>query len=357
MKKSLLLHAMSVHDRMLEPAEPPLLGQVWGYAKAGTSREMFVGHCLTVLSHLGMNAADIGWDKNIMAFDAQSRKGVTWSVLISLEDDSLASESYYFLGLWRRPGEKLSFGELAAEARLLDVGTDPELLHPAFGFGVLVADRPLARQEVGRLLDLGQGEAPFGQHLLQQRYQLLGNGLFTESASARFLLMPMTRSERQGRGEVRHLLYSLRNLMALMSEAVQTHQQMWSEDAERQLSEELIAHTQLIGQVRIVANDWDGLARDGGSLLLRGEKLVAERSIQLDRLLGLHQLFHAIAREIHAAELPFLAPLLPRMQMPFSHAEEQCRQRLDRLAHCNRQAGAFMQLLHARLLAALLERG
>lgn len=97
MSKPLLLHALSLNDRILEPNNLPLHGRVWGFAKKECTRDGFVGHCLTMLSELGMTAGGISLtNRDVVAFDAQG-KGRTYTVVISLGDDSLASRYFYWL--------------------------------------------------------------------------------------------------------------------------------------------------------------------------------------------------------------------------------------------------------------------
>jgi len=71
MKKSLLLHALSLKDRILEPSTLPIHGHVWAYQKALSSKEEFVGNCITMLSSLGMHHLSIQWKEDILAFDTQ----------------------------------------------------------------------------------------------------------------------------------------------------------------------------------------------------------------------------------------------------------------------------------------------
>jgi len=69
MSQSVLLHALSLNDRILEPNKLPLCGHVWAFEKALMSKEMFVGNCISVLSLLGSQDATINWQDDLMAFD------------------------------------------------------------------------------------------------------------------------------------------------------------------------------------------------------------------------------------------------------------------------------------------------
>jgi len=95
MNKSLMLHALSLNDRILEPNRLPVAGHVWAYRKGDISREEFVGNAMSMLSLLEIIDADINWKDDIMAFDV-TRRGKPMTVIISLRDDSLASDYFLF---------------------------------------------------------------------------------------------------------------------------------------------------------------------------------------------------------------------------------------------------------------------
>ena len=52
-RSSLLLHALSLHDRVLEPNQLPVSGRVWAFYKGEMSRENFVGNAVSILFALG----------------------------------------------------------------------------------------------------------------------------------------------------------------------------------------------------------------------------------------------------------------------------------------------------------------
>ncbi|HKJ83320.1 MAG TPA: hypothetical protein VJ961_04780, partial [Mariprofundaceae bacterium] len=217
MEKSLLLHALSLHDLILEPTALPLQGRVWGYAKETCGREAFVGHCLTMLSMLGMEASDISLREDIVAFDAAGTAG-TYTVVISLQDDSLASNHFYFLGLWQKPDQMRVF---SPPPRLPD---DADLLQADFHYEVLFSDMPMRPAERDTLL---QGEV-FGHLLYGGDFSLFSNGALTNSRTLRFIIAPRGEGSDLVKEEVKHALYSLRNLMALSSAALHIHRAIWS---------------------------------------------------------------------------------------------------------------------------------
>ncbi|MDQ6971757.1 MAG: hypothetical protein Q9M30_03840, partial [Mariprofundaceae bacterium] len=180
MDKSLLLHALSLNDRILEPHSLPLHGRVWAYAKDECSRDGFIGHCLTMLSQLGLTAGGISLGKkDIVAFDAQG-KGKIYTVVISLADDSLASRYFYFLGIWRHMD---AFGKAAP---LPEVPPDCDLLTADFYYEAYFSDQPLQKGVSERLL----AGKRFGQSLYGGELALIGNDSMREGSETCFLLYP-----------------------------------------------------------------------------------------------------------------------------------------------------------------------
>ena len=340
MKRSLLLHALSVNDRILEPNDLPLHGRVWAYSKEEVGRESFVGHCLTMLSLLGMQASDISWSEGIMAFDAKGRGG-TYTVVISLADDSLASQHYYFLGLWKTQAAETSFR--SSEPLI----SDADLLRADLRFDVFFADIPVQAAAYGRLL---VGEL-FGEYLYDGNYSLVSNADLVSDDYARFVIAPNNSSPNFPRTEVRHILYSLRNLMALTAATIRIHKKVWSAD------EEIALYRNVMGLMRkarmrdVKADEWDDLVRDNGSALLQAaefEALQAKAHAQVD---GLRALFESILGELHSTRLTGMAPLWSRLQLPFEHTSALLEDRRAMLKRSEKQAELLLQMLHSRMLA------
>ncbi|MDX8410595.1 MAG: hypothetical protein R8K46_01810 [Mariprofundaceae bacterium] len=353
MKRSILLHALSVNDRMLEPNDLPLHGRVWAYAKEEAGHDAFVGHCLTLLSLLGMQASDISWRKDIMAFDAEGKDG-TYTVVISLADDSLASQHYYFLGLWKTQGAESSF----RSSRPLP--TDADLLQADLQFDVFFANTPIQMVEYGRLLD---GEL-FGEHLYNGNYSLVSNANLISDDYARFVISPKNTAAAFPRAEVRHILYSLRNLMALTAAAIRIHKRLWASDEEITLYRNVMDLMRKSRMRDIKADEWDELVRDNGSALLQAAEFEALQAKTHARLEGLQALFDSILSELHSTRLAGMAPLWSRLQLPFAHAAALLHDRKSMLRRSEKQAELLLQMLHSRMLARqqrllsiLLEKG
>lgn len=333
MEKSLLLHALSLKDRMLEPRELPLHGRVWGYAKKGTSHEGFVGHCLTMLASIGLEARDIGWRDNIMAFDARGADGVC-TVVISLADDSLASKHFYFLGLWRR--EAGNFANLA-------MPQEEDLLAPQMAYELIFR----ARREHDDTLQLGER---FGQgHLFGGRYTLHSDGNLDSSEPARFLIEPVV--DPVVAEEVQLILYSLRNLMALSSRGLGLYQDVWRDNSEAVLYKQIMDMLTHVQGGRIEPQEWVDMVCGIGEHLLTAGRLTSARSDVAAEIRQLRVLFAAILGELQAQSPHDTASLWPRLQMPFDHAESLLAERLGLLEQSQKQAGVMLQLIHLRMLA------
>jgi len=132
---------------------------VWGYDKENICREEFVGNCISMLSLLAIHNAEISWDDDIMAFDVK-RKGQAVTVIISLQDDSLTSKSFYFLGVWMRPqSEKHSELEDLSESINW---YEEDLIQPAMSYSVRFAEKPLQMAEIRKII----GNDLFARRLL-----------------------------------------------------------------------------------------------------------------------------------------------------------------------------------------------
>ncbi len=341
MSKPLLLHALSLNDRILEPNRLPLHGRVWGYAKEECSRDGFIGHCLTMLSELGLTASGISLsNKDVVAFDAQG-KGRTYTVVISLADDSLASRYFYFLGIWRHMevfGKASSLAELSEES---------DILAADFQYEAYFSDVPLQRDACDRLI---AGEM-FGHELYEGQLYLFGNDQMKNGAAAGFVLAPLVNSSALPRDEVRHALYSLRNMMALRAQVMRIYQNVWDSEEETGLYAEAM---RLMRQSRVkyvASEEWDGLVCDSGDSMLRLAELSALRTRQHSEVHNLSVLFESIIAELEASNVPGISPLWPRMRLPFEHARDMLDERMEMLRRAGKQCEIILQLLHSRMLA------
>lgn len=349
MSKSLLLHALSLNDRMLEPNRLPLHGRVWGYAKEDCSRDGFIGHCVTMLSELGMTAGGISLsNKDVVAFDAQG-KGRTYTVVISLADDSLASRYFYFLGIWRHMEV---FGKASA---LPELSADSDTLQADFQYEAYFSDVPLQRDACDKLI---AGEM-FAQQLYEGQLYLYGNDQIKNGESAGFVLAPLVNSSTLPRDEVRHALYSLRNLMALRAQVIRMYRKVWDGNEETELYSEAMRLMRQSRLEQVAPAEWDGMVCDSGDSMLK----LAELSYQRSRLQGevhnLVTLFESIVGELKASHQPGMSALWPRMRLPFEHARDLLDERSEMLKRTGKQCEIILQLLHSRMLArqqAVLDR-
>jgi len=341
MSKSLLLHALSLNDRILEPNRLPLHGRVWGYAKEDCTGDGFTGHCLTMLSELGMTASGISLsNKDVVAFDAQG-KGRTYTVVISLADDSLASHYFYFLGIWRHMEV---FGKAAS---LPELSVETDTLQADFQYEVYFSDTPLQRDACDKLI---AGEM-FGQQLYEEQLHLFGNEYMKNGAAAGFVLSPLVTSSALPRDEVRHALYSLRNLMALRAQVMRMYQKVWGSDEETDLYSDAMRLMRKSRQDNVAADEWDSLVCDSGESMLRLAELSAQRTRQQSEVYNLSILFESIIGELKASDMPGMSPLWPRMRLPFEHGQSLLDERSEMLRRTGKQSEIILQMLHSRMLA------
>lgn len=342
MSKPLLLHALSLNDRILEPNRLPLHGRVWAYAKEECTRDGFIGHCLTMLSELGMTAGGISLsNKDVVAFDAHGKGGRTYTVVISLDDDSLASRYFYFLGIWRHMEV---FGKASA---LPEPSAESDMLHADFHYEAYFSDVPLQRDACDRLIE---GEM-FGQQLYEGQLYLYGNDRMKNGADTGFVLAPMVNATSLPRDEVRHALYSLRNLMALRAQVMRIYQKVWDSEEETALYGEAMHLMRQSRMQNVAPDEWDKLVCDGGESMLRLAELSSQRSRQQGEIHNLAKLFESIIGELKALDMAGQSPLWPRMRLPFEHARDLIDERSEMLRRSGKQCEIILQLLHSRMLA------
>jgi hypothetical protein len=335
------LHALSLNDRILEPNRLPLHGRVWGYGKEECSRDGFIGHCLTMLSELGLTASGISLsNKDVVAFDAKG-KGRTYTVVISLADDSLASRYYYFLGIWQHMD---GFGKASSLAELSE---ESDILAADFEYETYFSDVPLQRDVCNKLI---AGEM-FGQQLYEGQLYLFGNDQVKNVAAAGFVLAPMVNSSALPRDEVRHALYSLRNMMALRARVMRMYQGVWDSEEETELYAEAMRLMRQSRVKHVASEEWDTLVCDSGDSMLRLAELSALRTRQHSEVYNLAVLFESIVAELEASNVPGMSSLWPRMRLPFEHAQALLEERMEMLRRAGKQCEIILQLLHSRMLA------
>jgi len=347
---SLLLHALSLNDRILEPNELPVAGHVWAYNKTGISREEFVGNCMSMLSLLGIQDAEISWKDNIMAFDV-SRNGQPVTVIISLQDDSLASDYFYFLGIW----------VCSDSASLLeqDLG-DPSLwqeeglLAPAMNYSVSVAAEPML---LPAMQDAVGGEM-FAQRLYEDTFYLCGLTEAYPVPSGSFVICPTTHAANQSSQEIRHALYSLRNLMALMAGVMRIYDDMCENNASSRVYSEQLALMKRMDQ-KVAAAEWDALVRENSRISFElASGLMNCRKLE-NETRSLRRLFDSILNELDIHDMQGLPSLISRMLVPFELIEDMFEERFNMIESAEKQSGLIQPMMHARMLASqqvLLEK-
>ena len=344
MPHSMMLHALSLHDRMLEPNQLPVDGRVWAYAKAHNSKEGFVGHCICMLSLMGIHDASIHWSEDIMACDVTCH-GRKATLIISLQDDSLASNYFFFMGLWfhQRVMKKTPLDAFLKT----DTWEKEDLLEPAFSYAVRVSDRPLTLVECQKRL----GSDLFSQHIYDQTWLLCGKTEIQGAPCGNFIIYPLQSNESTTSGnDVQHALYSLRNVMALMTQSILIHSQVQSPDTPDDLGNILDQLIRDIGQPHVEHDVWDTMIRACGSFALNViHHMDKNHSLRIE-LHNIQRLFHTIFNELSATDIEHSASLKSRMLISFEHANDLLQQQSEALQSYEKQAAILQQQLHNRLL-------
>ena len=331
MGTSLLLHALSLKDRMLEPNRLPLSGQVWVYEKESCSREMFVGNCISMLSSLGIEDVEISWNNDIMAFDSHY-KDQKITIIISLKDDSLASDYFYFLGIWFCPrAGKLTGTDLFSG---LSPWVEEDLLKPDATFSVRVSDTPLQLPDFIELL----GKDVFGQALYQNHYYIAGKTIAGEIQKGDFVICPTSFGQNHARYEIRHMLYSLRNLMAMKSRVMKVYEKMFEDDVGLRLYQELLVLMTRADEKTVPNQEWDRLVCDNGKISLNAASQMVNFRNKDNELQGISKLFQAILKELDITEMRGVPSLAERMLVPFGHARDLLNDRVEMLKRSENQA-------------------
>lgn len=341
MSKPLLLHALSLNDRILEPNNLPLHGRVWGFAKKECTRDGFVGHCLTMLSELGMTAGGISLsNRDVVAFDAQG-KGRTYTVVISLDDDSLASRYFYFIGIWRHMDV---FGKASA---LPELTAESDLLQADFHYEAYFSDVALKRDACAKLVS---GDL-FAQQLYEGKISLFGNDRVKTNEPTGFVLAPVVNATTLPREDVRHALYSLRNLMALRAQVLRVYQRVWDSEDEIGLYGEAMHLMRRARQEKVAVGDWDRLVCDNGETMFRLAELAAQRTRQQAEVRDLGILFESIIGELNATSISGMSSLWSRMRLTFEHTSDLLGERSEMLSRTGKQCEIILHMLHSRMLA------
>jgi len=342
-RSSLLLHALSLHDRVLEPNQLPVSGRVWAFYKGEMSRENFVGNAVSILFALGVCDASIDWNDDIMVFDAHCNEAEV-TITISLQDDSLASESCYFLGIWSCSDSTDMTGVTADD---MNFWQEHEMEAPAMAYSVSVLDTPKQLSEIRKMID---GEM-FVDHLYDGQLYLAGHTEAYPYVTGRFVIIPCMDKSSWGSFEVRHALYSLRNMMALMACVMRDYDQADRQADGAALLQEVSALSQVLdGDVRPGA--WVGHVRTYGNLSCRLTKQT-ERCSQMEKQQRcFRRLFEAIQHELSIGVIKGIASLSARMGVAFDLAETLFAEQSGQADLVARELQRLHGLMHLHMLAS-----
>ncbi|EAU55524.1 hypothetical protein AL013_01825 [Mariprofundus ferrooxydans] len=346
MSQSVLLHALSLNDRILEPNKLPLCGHVWAFDKALMGKEMFVGNCISVLSLLGSQDATINWQNDLMVFDTHLNDQ-TATVLISLQDDSLASDYYYFFGVWMAPDDALKGEADDWLAEPIDWEQE-DLFAPAIAFNVTVADEPLQLPQVRKMV----GREVFAEGVCHSTFKLYGSIDVHPCLSGRFVMCPSVHAGNHGRFEIRHSLYSLRNLMALAGRVMKTYDQIQNSSALEGLSLDMEQLIRMLNNDAVERTGWDSMARECGRLALLTTTEEMDYQKKYVDVCNLLKLFEAIEAELDVSEISGIPSLAARMKMPFDYASRLIDEKLAVMGGLEKQGGILQAQINNRILAS-----
>lgn len=343
MSKSLLLHSLSLKDRILEPNKLPLSGQVWAYNKEQYSKEAFVGNCITMLSLLGMQNADIHWKEDILAFDTYWDNR-TYTIIISLQDDSLASEHYYFLGIWECPKEGKEKQHQFFTSKPWE---EDDLLKPDIAYSVTVANEPMQLPEIKKQL----GSEVFGQVIYGGDYYLCGTTYPDNNYSGKFIITPAENCLNHARHDIKHALYSLRNLMALMGKAISIHDNVFTDQMFSELKQKQLEFSEITRKTSISTSEYEKLATSYGESLLKACEIIDNYDHTHKQLKNIELLFNSITTELASEENRSFRSLFHRMKLPFKHVTALLSEYNNAAIRVEKRIQILQQTLHSRMLA------
>ncbi|OIO72268.1 MAG: hypothetical protein CO186_01965 [Zetaproteobacteria bacterium CG_4_9_14_3_um_filter_49_83] len=345
MNRSILLHALSLNDRILEPNQLPVNGHVWAFDKTDMSREMFVGNCISLLAFLGSQNARISWDNDIMAFDVQLDGGQQASVIISLQDDSLASDYYYFLGIWMASDSKrLSVIEQH------DAFNDWEkegLISPVLSYKVSVSNRRMSEKDIRKIIN----SAPFGNTIYHEKLAIYGKTDIHPYLTGRFVICPSQEDDVFDMPEIQHSLYSLRNLMSLSCKCMEIYASMQNDDLPAKLYQKTIEMMLKVNQ-QPVHSDWDMIVRENSLLTHTAASATVKSRKEKREVLSLARMFDSISSELVISEMGDIPSLFARLNQPFEFTQEFITNNLEMLQGADDQSQVLQSLLNARILAS-----
>ena len=267
-------------------------------------------------------------------------------MLISLQDDSLASDYYYSFGVWMAPeGEPQMMNGWLAEP--LDWEQE-ELYAPAIAFTVSIADQPLQLPQVKKMI----GGEVFAENICHATFKLYGSVDVSPDLRGRFVMCPAVHAANHGRFEIRHSLYSLRNLMALAGRVMKIHADVQQDDVLQLLTEDMKHLMLRLDAIAVEADDWDAIVRECGRIaLLATSEAMAYQKKRID-VCNLLKLFEAIEAELDVSDVSGMPSLAARMKMTFDYASRLVDEKLAVMGGLDKQGGILQAHITNRMLAS-----
>jgi len=252
---------------------------------------------------------------------------------------------FYFLGIWGHIGSSQLFGDNQLEVPIWE---EEGLLEPAMSYSVAVESEPV---QLPRVREMIGGEL-FIQRLYDDTFYLCG---FTEAwpvPSGQFVICPATHGDHHSRQEIGHALYSLRNLMGLMTGAMHIYDSLTDKDTAASLYQQQLSLMSEMESEDISPGDWDTLVRRNGRISFElASDMMRYRKLE-NEVTALKRLFAAIQTELGSAEVKGSPSLSERMQVPFQLLDDLFRDRLAVIGRAEEQTRILQPLMHSRMLAS-----
>jgi len=232
---------------------------------------------------------------------------------------------------------------------------EEDLLQPAVSYSVRFAAKPLQISEIRKMI----GSDIFAQRLYGDALYLCGTTEAYPIPSGKFVICPTSQTENYVRHEIQHALYSLRNLMGLMSCVMNIYDSVTENDAGRELCQELMGLMAAVERESPAAADWDRLVRQNGTIALHLASEGNESRKLHAKLKGVRRLFDVILAELDVSEMQGMPSLVNRMQAPFEHVKDSLNDFEEVLLQAEKQTQILQPLMHSRMLAGqqlLLEK-
>lgn len=259
----------------------------------------------------------------------------------------MASEFYYFLGVWYQPNIKTPHQIL----HNIKPWEDEDLLKPDMSYSINVKNEVISEKELSKHYN---NKTFFSDVIYHGNLAIYANLSTDNTQSGDFIIAPTTDSNNIDNINIQHALYSIRNLMALMTQTISTYTHVFSDKMMTDLEEALQQHS----LETHTKTPLDTLAIDYGNKLLLTYDIMKDIQSQQQQIVHIKLLFESIIHELslsnHTTSYASRS-LFNHMSTPFEYASSMISTRQISANSLERKIIGMQQTLQPFLLAKQLE--